>query len=110
MLLRCDGKPFATVVRYGYETPWVTGELRADDPEEFDRFDRAGALERIRRISWTATSSGAGDVAGARKPRPRRTRQLARLTAETTARSEAVVIEVAMPTPQTTLSPTAHST
>src|SRR5690606_19265132 len=34
----------------------------------------------------------------------------ARFTAETTARSEAVVMEVAMPTPQTTLSPIAHST
>ncbi|MFF0531548.1 hypothetical protein ACFYT3_24560 [Nocardia amikacinitolerans] len=46
MLLRCDGKPFATIVRYGYETPWATGELRAHDPVEFERFDRAGALER----------------------------------------------------------------
>ena len=33
-----------------------------------------------------------------------------RLTAETTARSEAVVMEVAMPTPQLTESPIAHST
>ena len=36
--------------------------------------------------------------------------QDARLTAETTARRDAVVIEVAMPTPHTTLSPIAHST
>lgn len=39
-----------------------------------------------------------------------RTRQDARLTAETTARREAVMIDGAMPTPHTTLSPTAHST
>lgn len=36
--------------------------------------------------------------------------QCARFTADTTARSDAVVIEVAMPTPHTTLSPIAHST
>ncbi len=54
MLLRCDGKPFATIVRYGCETPWATGELRADDPGEFDRFatwpERAGP-GHVRRVS-----------------------------------------------------------
>ncbi len=120
MLLRCDGEPFATIVRYGYERPWATARLRADDPE-LDRANRAAALDRWSceqaevLIPWTSsktTSSGAGDVAGVRTPRPHRTRQFAaaRLTADTTARSEAVVMEVAMPTPQTTLSPTAHST
>lgn len=34
----------------------------------------------------------------------------ARLTAETTARSDAVVMDVASPTPHTTVPPTAHST
>ncbi len=49
-------------------------------------------------------------VAAPRAAAPEPTRDQARLTAETTARSEAVVIEVARPTPHTTFSPTAHST
>ncbi|MGV9819235.1 hypothetical protein [Nocardia xishanensis] len=46
MLLRCDGEPFATIVRYGYETPWATAQLRADDPAALDRANRAAALDR----------------------------------------------------------------
>jgi hypothetical protein len=30
-LLR-DGQPFGTVVSYGYETPWATGRVDADNP------------------------------------------------------------------------------
>ncbi|SUA41259.1 Uncharacterised protein [Nocardia africana] len=45
-----------------------------------------------------------------RLPRANQRVRSARFTAETTARSEAVVMEVAMPTPQVTLSPMAHST
>jgi hypothetical protein len=37
-LLR-DGRPVGTVVSYGYETPWATGRLAADDPGEQARGD-----------------------------------------------------------------------
>ena len=33
-LLR-DGQPFGMVVSYGYETPWATGRVVADDPAAF---------------------------------------------------------------------------
>lgn len=65
------------------------------------------------RTSWRRTPptafpavGGPGCRAGCTDQRARS----ARFTAETTARSEAVVMEVAMPTPQVTLSPIAHST
>ena len=35
-LLR-DGRPFGTIVSYGYETPWASGRVVADDPGDHAR-------------------------------------------------------------------------
>ena len=35
-LLR-DGRPFGTVVSYGYEAPWASGRVVADDPGDHAR-------------------------------------------------------------------------
>lgn len=44
-LLR-DGQPFGTIVSYGYETPWATGELVADDPAAHARCDAVHAFRQ----------------------------------------------------------------
>ncbi len=79
---------------------------------QFGDVDAHGALIRAQAASlgaehhraWFRSHMSAGLRKGAQ---PRRA---ARFTAETTARSDAVVIDDAIPTPQTTLSPIFAST
>src|SRR5919202_1806220 len=44
--LLCDGQPFGTLIAYGYETPWASGRLVADDPAAHARCDAVHALLR----------------------------------------------------------------
>ncbi len=102
-----------------------TDDANATDPMTGKPDTRAGSPTPERAAGPTSgagrpISCGSGDSPGTRGVVPAvdgaqpcadvAVRASARFTAETTARSEAVVIEVAMPTPQVTVSPMATST
>lgn len=112
------------VVVISHSSPICSKEQKARRLELTQRYQEslmhAGSLSPYYPLSRASTCApGQGDrlwplmaqrcLRSRQRHRPTRI-QLARLTAETTARSDAVVMEVAIPAPQATLLPTAHST